>query len=132
MKQDMFEWLENEIASIKTPNFHIVDGAVNTLTQKAINESLVTVPRFYKDFVQKCGSARLYLHPANRNYKVVVFGAPRESVKDNGNNIYHIGSYDGASVYFKETTNVFECTIYEYESGYEEKVAVDFPLFEGA
>jgi hypothetical protein len=122
----MFEWLEREIAAIKTPRFHLVDGPADAKLHEAVIQSNARLPRSYKKFVLKFGNARLYRRAGNDIYQVGVFGGPREVMLTEGKRIYHIGLNDGASVHVKPVSKSAKRPIFEFESGSEDRVADDF------
>lgn len=121
----MFERLEHEISTIKTPRFHVVDGPVEAKLQEAVVQSNLPLPSSYKEFVLKFGNAKLYRRSRN-GYYISVFAGPREATLNDGGRIYHLGSHDGASVYVKPGPSSTELPVFEFESGSEEKVADDF------
>jgi len=121
----MFEWLEQEISSIKTPKFHLVDGPVDSRMRDAILQASLSGLGAYKEFVLKFGNAKLY-RGSRSGYCIVVFAAPRESSLDDGSRLYHLGSHDGAKVYVKPAKDSSELPIFEFEDGNEERVAGDF------
>ncbi len=122
----MFEWLEQEMSSIRTPRFHVVDGPADAKLREAVVGSGSAVPSVYKEFVLKFGNAKLYRNARNNSYRVGVFAGPRGAVLADGTRIYHIGFHDGASVYVKHKSGSDPFPIYEWESGAEEEVAVSF------
>jgi hypothetical protein len=122
----MFEWLEQEIAAIHTPRFHLVDGPVEAGMREMIVQSGVPVPASYMQFVLKFGNAKLYRDVRHTSYQIGVFAAPRVSTLGDGTDLYHIGFHDGASVYIKPGKNRDTLPIYEFESGKEEYAADDF------
>lgn len=121
----MFEWLKHEISVIKTPRFHLVDGPADKRMREAINASSIRLPGSYREFVLNFGNARLYRIRRN-SYQIGVFGAPRTAVLDDGTQIYHIGFHDGASVYVKESSDLKDGPIFEFEEDSEERVADSF------
>src|SRR6266545_7942939 len=122
----MFEWLEQEISSIKTPRFHVVDGPADAKLREAVTGSGVPMSPEYKEFVLKFGNAKLYRNARNDSYQIGVFAGLREAVLDNGTRIYHVGMHDGASVYVKRLSNSALLPVFEFESGSEEEVASSF------
>src|SRR5580692_5464162 len=125
----MYEWLENEISSVKTPGFHVVDGPAGEELKKAIMGAAIPVPISYVEFILKFGNARLYRDRRGDAFAIGVFAAPRERALENGTSLYHLGFRDGANVYVKENNTQATFPIYEYESGREERVADDFELW---
>lgn len=122
----MFEWLEEEILSIKTPRFHVVDGPADAKLVEAVIRTGVAVPSAYKDFVLKFGNAKLYRNTRNDSYHVVVLAGPREVVLKNGTRAFVIGFRDGASVYVKDLPSSTRIPIFERESDSEEMAADSF------
>src|SRR5271163_4247171 len=122
----MFEWLEQEISSIKTPRFHAVDGPADAKLREAVIESDLPMPSGYRDFVLKFGNAKLYRIARNDSYRIGVFAGPREAVLDDGRRIYHLGFHDDASVYVKGLSNSTQLPVFEFESGLEAQVASGF------
>ena len=66
-RSEMFEWLEREIASIKTRRFHIVEGLVDAKMRKAVMESSLPLPSSYKEFIFEVRKRKII---SNRAYKV--------------------------------------------------------------
>ncbi len=122
----MYEWLEHEISAIKTPRFHVIDGPVEAKLQEAIMQSGLLLPSSYREFALRFGNAKLYRMAQSDIYQIGVFAAPREAILGDGTRIYHLGFHDDASVYVKPVSDSIEFPIYEFESGFEEKVADDF------
>jgi hypothetical protein len=121
----MFEWLEEEIATIKTPRFHVVDGPVPERLAEAVFQSEVPLPVSYREFVLEFGNAKLYRRSRN-GYQIGVFAGPREFTLKDGTNIYHLGFHDGANIYVKPDLNLDELPVFELQDGSEKKVADDF------
>jgi hypothetical protein len=122
----MFEWLEQEIAEIKTPRFHVVDGPVEANLREAVMHSGLPLPPSYKEFVLKFGNAKLYRRAQSDGYRIGVFAGPREATLNDRSRIYHLGFHDGASVYVKPDSSSTELPVFEFESDSEERVANDF------
>lgn len=122
----MYEWLEQEIAAIHTPRFHLVDGPASAEMQEIILRSGLPVPASYMQFVLKFGNAKLYRDVRHNRYEIGVFAAPRVSTLADGTQLYHIGFHDGASVYIKPGENLDTLPIYEFEAGEEDRAADDF------
>jgi hypothetical protein len=122
----MFEWLEREIAAVRTPRFHVVDGPAKEELSEIVFQSVLPVPVSYMQFVLKFGNAKLYRDARHDRYEVGVFAAPRLSILEDGTRLYHIGFHDSASVYIKAEENLETRQIYEYEAGEEDCVAADF------
>jgi hypothetical protein len=122
----MFEWLERELSLIKTPHFHLVDGPADKRLREAVNASSIRLPSSYQEFVLNFGNAKLYRDSSNNSYRIGVFCAPRMAVLEDGTHIYHIGFHDGASVYVKESSDLKDGPIFEFEEDSEEIVADSF------
>jgi hypothetical protein len=97
----MFDWLKNEIASINTPKFHVVDGSASDELRCAVMSSLVPLPPSYKEFVIQFGNARLYRK--REIYLVQIWAVPKESLGENGERILEFGRTDTGIVYFNES-----------------------------
>src|SRR5687768_6265660 len=124
----MFEWLEEELRSIKTPRFHLIDGDIPPALRKAILESPVPVPPSYKQFVLKFGNAHLYRN-SRIGYRIGVFASPREAKVKDGTRLLHVGFHLDASVYLKDSDTLKSTDgfpIFEFENNKEYKVACDF------
>jgi hypothetical protein len=119
----MFEWLKDEISTIGTPRFHLVDGPANTQLREAVRASSIRLPSSYREFVLNFGNTKLY-RSSRTGYRIGVFAAPKPAVLDDGTRIYHIGFHDGASVYVKESSG--DGPIFEFEESSEEKAADSF------
>jgi hypothetical protein len=122
----MFEWLEQEISSVRTPRFHVTDGPSAAHLQEAVMTSNLPLPRSYREFVLKFGNAKLYRRAKNDSYQIGVFAGPRAAELGDESYIYHIGFHDGASVYVKPIAGATEHPIFECETGSEVKVAESF------
>ncbi|MEI7728030.1 MAG: hypothetical protein WCO56_00545 [Verrucomicrobiota bacterium] len=121
----MFEWLEQEISAIKTPQFHSVEGPADVKLREAVIGSILALPSAYKEFTLKFGTAKLYRR-SRIGYRIGIFAGPRQATIDNGASIYHIGWHDGATVYVKPVVNSAEFPVFEFEEGSETKVADSF------
>jgi len=95
----MFEWLEREIGEIKTRRFHVVDGPTPEFLKVAVEESCLSVPLSYKEFIFRFGNATLYKKLGY--YLVGVMASPREEISQEGEALYRFGHYDVAYAYFK-------------------------------
>jgi len=121
----MFEWLEQEIASIKTPRFHVVDGPADSKLREAVAESGPILPPSYKAFVLRFGNARLYRN-SRAGYHIGIFAGPRASTAPDGTQILDIGFNGGASVYFKVPAGSGSSSLFEYEDRTEIDLKKDF------
>jgi hypothetical protein len=121
----MFEWLEQEISSIKTPRFHLIDGPADSKLREAIIQSALPVPDSYREFVLRFGNAKLYRRARNDSYRIGVFAGPRQARLEDGTLLHHLGFRDGASIYVKPT-NTAKLPIFSFEDGCEEMAAENF------
>lgn len=121
----MFEWLENEISQVRTPQFHMVDGPANANLRKAVIESNLPLPPSFKEFVLKFGNAKLYRNAPNGSYRIGVFAGPRDAILNDETHVFHLGFHDGAKIYVKPVSYLAELPIFEFEEE-EEKVADNF------
>jgi len=97
----MFEWLDKELAEIKTPKFHLIDGPAADDLRQAVESSDFPIPPSYKAFVLQYGNAKLYR--TGSYYKVVVFGGPREAESNDNEVLIHFGKTHTSLAYFKES-----------------------------
>lgn len=97
----MFAWLTQEIASINTRKFYVVDGPASEELRQAVERSDLAVPPSYKQFVLEFGNAALYR--SGSQYLVQVFAAPREVVTDDNEVLLYFGRTDRSLAYFKES-----------------------------
>jgi hypothetical protein len=110
----MFEWLDEELAAVKTPRFHQVQGPADQRLREAINKAAVQLPRSYRQFVLRFGNAKFYRQDLN-GYALGVLAAPREAPLPDGTRLYHIAWNDSASVYVKSLDTGEEAPVFEYE-----------------
>lgn len=123
----MFEWLQRELAELKTPRFHVVDGPADFKFREAVMQSSFLVPESYREFILQFGNAKLY-RDSRDGHIVNVFAAPREAFLGNGTKVYYLGFRDGASVYVKGVIQAASDPIFEFEN-VEEKVANSFDIW---
>jgi hypothetical protein len=121
----MFAFLSQELETIKTRRFHIVDGPADASLKAVIEACDVPFPRSYKDFVVRFGNAKLYRQAGG--YIVGVLCSPVEGKSDDGDTFYVLGHYQSSRAYFKATllaegeeTPVFEGRGKEVANGFEE------------
>jgi hypothetical protein len=122
----MFEWLEQEIASINTPHFHVIKGPDDTQFGQGVIQSNILLPSAYKEFVLKFGNVKLYRNARNNSYRIGVFAKPKMATLQDGATIHQIGFHDGASVYIKPTSTSNDFPIFEFEEDSEEQAADGF------
>lgn len=114
----MFEWLEEEMASVNTNKFYLVDGPASPELRQAVESSDYPLPPAYKEFVVRYGNAQLYRY--NTNYYLTIFAGPREAESSEGEGFVYIGRTWTSHVYFKESLLVAEkdSPVYEwYQEG---------------
>jgi hypothetical protein len=100
----MFEWLEQEIASVKTPKFFCIQGPLPQEKRALVEHSDLAVPESYKQFVIRFGHAFLYRRKCR--YLVEVYDVPKDYQSNEGDPLLHIGrSLDGRA-YFKTSVLV--------------------------
>lgn len=118
----MFEWLEAEMARIKTQKFHRVDGPASAELREAVQSCDFPLPPSYREFVLRFGNAKLYRRSSY--WLVEVYAGPREGEAETkqGEPLIHFGrSASGSMAYFQESllvasgeTPVFE---WRYKQG---------------
>jgi hypothetical protein len=96
----MFEWLEQEFKSVKTPHFFEVDGPAPAELRRVVEESPIALPPSYKEFVIRFGNVKLYRYSSR--YKVEVYAAPRQADSEIGESLLNFGRTDLGPAYFKE------------------------------
>jgi hypothetical protein len=98
----MFEWLDQELAAIRTKRFHVVVGPASDDFRAAVLNSLLRAPPSYLAFVLRFGDAKLYRMTGLNLYWMRVFAAPREVESRAGEPLLYIGAYDETRAYLKE------------------------------
>ena len=125
----MFEWLEQEIATVKTPGFFVVDGPADKRLREAVLNSPLALPDSYKEFVLRFGNAKLYRQPQTGAYWVGVLASPHEATLPDGQMDYQIGHFDDARAYVRAPEGDWhggELPILEWHSGHKRKIADSF------
>jgi hypothetical protein len=100
----VFEWLEQELAAIRTKRFHVVDGPASDEFRAAVLESPLPAPPSYVTFVLRFGNAKLYRMTGLDLYWMRVFAAPQDVESRAGEPLLYIGGYDETCAYLKEET----------------------------
>jgi hypothetical protein len=59
----MFEWLDAEIAAIRTRRFHRVDGPASASARRTVAETAGLLPPAYVEVARRYGRASLYRMP---------------------------------------------------------------------
>jgi len=96
----MYEWLKEEIASVNTLKFFVVDGHAPDHLRQAIEPSDTPVPPSYKAFVREFGDVALYRQGGI--YLVQVFANCVEAESSDGEPLLQFGRTDMSLAYFKE------------------------------
>ena len=113
----MYEWLEQEIAEVKTPGFHVVDGVPSEAFQREVLRGAVSLPPSYREFIFRFGNARLYKQGSG--YLLGVQAIPDQARSETAEPLLRIGHFDDARAYLKQTllsTPEPESPIFEWTS----------------
>ena len=123
----MFEWLEQELRTIKTKRFHVVDGPTDPAQQAAVAENGVPVPGSYQEFVRRFGNAKLYKKMGYYLAGVVAPPMEEEEFRE-GERLYRIGHYQSSDAYFKAALlrGTDEVPVFEGHGGRWVQVADSF------
>lgn len=100
----MFEWLEQEVAAVRTGRFHVIDGPASADFRSAVLASPQSAPPSYVAFVLRFGNAKLYRMTGLDLYWMRVFAAPRNVESRAGESLLYIGGYDETCAYLREET----------------------------
>ena len=90
----MFEWLDQELAEIRTKRFHFVDGTASDALRDSVLSSPLPAPPSYVQFVLRFGNAKLYRMTGLNLYWIRVLAAPQEVDSRVGEPRLYIGGYD--------------------------------------
>lgn len=85
----MYEWLEEEIASIKTPKFHLVKASVSEAKDNNSEGLLKILPPSYLEFRVKFGAAKLYRY--SNHYQVIIAGTLNQVTIDENESLVSFG-----------------------------------------
>lgn len=115
----MYEWLAKEIAEVKEPKFHIVDGPADKRLRKSIETTELAAPKSYKSFALEMGNSRLYRKDGDIFYHVEVFASMQEMEYPAGQMWNWIGEYLGHKACFRLDLmrGERESPIFEWYSG---------------
>jgi|GEM_PF-877185 hypothetical protein len=116
----MYDWLVKEIAEVKEPKFHIVDGPANKRFRKAIEKTELAAPKSYKRFALELGNCRLYrVDGSIDDYHVEVLASMHETETSSGEPWLWIGAYQGHKAYFRPDLlrGSRESPVFEWYSG---------------
>lgn len=124
----MFDWLDEELATIRTRRFHVVDGPADAAFREVILDSPLPAPRSYVDFVLRFGNAKLYRMPKLDLHWMRVYAAPRAVMWHTGEPLVGVGGYDETEAYLRENTlsGDAEAAVYETTDAGLRKVAASF------
>jgi hypothetical protein len=100
----MFEWLDRELAEIRTKRFHMVDGPASAAFRVSLLASPLPAPPSYVQFVLRFGNAKLYRMIGLDLYWLRIFAAPHEVESRTGEPLLYIGGYDESCAYLREET----------------------------
>ena len=124
-----FSWLEDQIRTVKTNNFFVVDGPVSKSLRKRIETTPLGVPSSYKSLAIQFGNAKLYC--SRQRYIVEVFAAPRETKSAEEEELLQFGKTDESPGFFKMADlrdDGAEIPVYEWNP--EDGVHKAYPGFE--
>jgi len=126
----MYEWLEREIAEIKTRKFHLVDGPADAKLRRAIKSSKLAAPRSFKEFALEFGNAQLYRQDLTGLYWVTVYASMHAKSTAKGEPLFEIGMNQIHYAYFKQEllSGEKESPVFEWivPAGYLRKAADGF------
>lgn len=110
----MFNWLTDEMASVKTNKFYVVDGPLSDEQRELFEQAALPFPPSYKEFVNQFGNAKLYRQGAV--YLVQVFAVPERAQSERGEPLLYFGRTDLALAYFNESLLVMgsESPVFEW------------------
>jgi hypothetical protein len=113
----MYEWLDDEIRTIKTRGFHVVDGPVSGEHPSQANAPQPKFPPSYREFVSRFGGAKLYKQGSS--YALGVLAAPKAAQSARGEPLYCIGHHDDALAYLRgsQLMEDHESPVYEWGVG---------------
>jgi hypothetical protein len=97
----MFDWLEKEMQSVRTPHFFEVDGPASPELREAVELSDAPLPPSYRQFVLQFGNAKLYRYSSD--YYVTIFAGPRGATDSKGESYVLVGRTWTSRAYFKES-----------------------------
>jgi hypothetical protein len=97
----MFEWLDEEIRTIRTGKFHRVDGPADAKLRRAIKSTKLAAPRSYKEFALRFGNANLYRNDSLDLYRVTVHASMHECSMEDGARLMRIGRNENHDAYFR-------------------------------
>lgn len=123
----MYEWLDEEIATINTKNFHVIDIHKKDELLSLPAESFSLLPPSYIAFVSKYGLAKLY-GEGGYSYQIGVLSSPETIKFKSGETLLIIGHYDDSKAYFKYSllAKGSDSPVFEWADEGLEKIANSF------
>jgi hypothetical protein len=126
----MYEWLEQEIAEIRTNKFHRVDGPAGAKLRRAVQSTRQPAPASYREFVLKFGNADLYRQDELDLYYITVYASLREWKTKEGQVLWLLGRHNMHFACFQDEllSGAKESPVFERiePSGYMQPVADAF------
>ncbi len=118
-----YKWLRDELGTIRTRDFHVVEGPTGAALRTLNNPEL---PASYREFVKDFGKAKLYKQKGG--YSVGVLEIPEEGRDPDGSALLCLGHYGPARAYLRhsELNEGREPPIYEWGQAGLKKVADSF------
>jgi hypothetical protein len=109
-----FEWLLEQIRSVKMRKFFLIDGPLQEEKCKIIDESPLFVPSSYKIFVKLFGNAKLYR--SGSQYMIQIYSVPQDVAINGEGEFLQFGKTDVAPVFFNKMLLVQdqESPVYEW------------------
>jgi len=113
---DELAWLADEIASVRTKKYFVVDGSIGA-TVRGEGGSSFALPGSYLRFVERFGRAMLYRQHAGYGLGVIV--PPREAESKGAERLLEFGHYLDRRAYFRaaDLMHARECPVYESQAG---------------
>ena len=121
--ESRYGWLREELAAIKTRDFHVVEGPTGEALRTMNNPKL---PQSYREFVRDFGKAKFYKQKGG--YSIGVLATPVEGADADGSPLLSVGHYGSARAYLRQSDlqEGREAPIYEWGQGGLRKVADSF------
>lgn len=99
VKINMFEWLDEQILTVQTPKFFVIDGPADAQFRSEVESESLPISETYREFAMRFGTAKLYRQDRDR-WDVVVFGTPRLATSPDGVNYLQFGRARMSLAYF--------------------------------
>jgi hypothetical protein len=121
----LFKNLQEEIRSIKTRKFHVVEGPLGKAFRESIESSGLAIPESYRAFLLTFGESKLYR--VGGAYALGVRRIPEKAQSKDGERLLCIGHYWDAAAYFKlSQLDGSEAPVFEWSGGALRKAASGF------